>query len=278
MKKNIIIFILLCIVIPNMALYAAGESQTEQILKTAVPIPGVAEGELAKKGEFFVDSYFEPSEVVQGSRPGRWREVTNRFGYKYRNIQGYATVSQWRRFDVNNYTGHFGSYINFPSSYVHAEVGWGWDTTYMYRFQSVVEYGHKIKGGLYGDLGYTYRNYATNDSYMVYPGLTYYFGHNYLSTNYGMSLIESRGVAHFGTLKGSFAITKRLSWLLGAAVGRRLYDIYERPARKQFGYIIFTGLNFDLCQWLSARVGCSYGTEKPSFIKRSTYVSLSAKF
>lgn len=272
-KYSILIFLLFM----HSLVYAAGESQSEQLLRMPTPPRAVLEG-VQKKGEFFVDSYYEPSKIVQGSRPGRWREITNRFGYKYNNIQGYATVSQWQRFDVNNYTMHFGTYLNFQNSYAHAEIGWGWDVTYMYRFQSILEYGHRIKNGLYWQAGYNYRNYTLNDTYMVYPGLIYYFGNNYVSADYGMCLTESRGQAQFGTLKGNFALTERLSWLMGTAVGRRVYDIYELPARDQFGYIIFTGFNYNLCEWLSARAGYSYGTENPDFIKRSINFQLSAKF
>jgi hypothetical protein len=275
--KKYIVFLFIAVFIRPAFIYAAGESQTEQMLKTAAPPPRVMEKHEGK-GEIFLDSYYEPGKVVLGSRPGRWREITNRIGYKYKNILGYATMSQWNRFSVNNYTAHFGAYLNFPNSYTHAEAGWGWDVTYMYRFQSILEYGHRIKNGLYWQVGYNFRNYAVNDTYMVYPGLIYYFGDNYISTDYGMTLTESRGVAQFGTVKGNFALGKRFSLSLGTAVGRRVYDIFELPAYDQFGYIIFTGLNFNVCPWATARIGYSYGTEKPDFIKRSINTSISLKF
>jgi len=277
MKRYIIFFLLILFAMPSVS-YAAGESQGEQLLRIVIPSPGVLEEKPQEKGEFSFDSYFEPSKVVQGSRPGRWREVTNRLGYKYRNIQGYAAISQWRRFDVNNYTAGIGSYVNFPNSYAHAELGWGWDVTYMHKFQSIVEYGHRIKNGLFWQAGYNFRHYQLNDNYIVYPGLIYYFGDNYVSADYGLSITESRNRAQFGTLKANFAIGKRLSLLMGTAVGERLYDIFELPARKQSGYIIFTGFQCNLCPWLAARVGFSYGTEKPDFIKRGANASLSIRF
>lgn len=275
MKKYIILA--LTIALPA-SLYAAGESATEQMLRTVAPPPGVAEEKPEAKGEVFWDSYFELSKVVQGSRPGRWREITNRFGYKYKNIQGYATVSQWNRFSVNNYTAHLGAYVNFPNSYFHGEIGQGWDVTYMYKLQSILEYGHRIKKGLFWQAGYNYRNYMENDTYMLYPGLIYYFGDNYISADYGLTYTESRGQAQFGTVKGNFALGRRLSLLLGMAIGRRLYDIFELAAYDQFGYIVFCGLNFNICRWATARIGYSYGTEDPDFIKRSFNTSISLKF
>lgn len=277
MRRYIIFLFALAVIAPSVV-YAVGESPTEQMLKTGVPSLGIVEGKPEAKGEFSIDSYFEPNKVVQGSRPGRWREITNRIGYKYKNIQGYLTMSQWRRFDVDNETAHFGAYVSFPNSYVHAEAGWGWNVTYMYKFQSIVEYGHRIKNGLYWQVGYNFRNYAANDTYMLYPGLIYYFGDHYISVDYGATLTESRGIAQFGTVKGNFALTKRLSLLLGMAAGRRLYDIFELPAYKQFGYIIFSGFNFKVCPWATARLGYSYGTEKPDFIKRGINTSVSLKF
>lgn len=273
-----IIFIFTLIFIAPWVVYASGESATEQMLRTVSPSPVIVKEEKEVKGEIFVDSYYEPSKVVQGSRPGRWREITNRIGYKYKNIQGYLTMSQWNRFSVNNYTAYFGTYLNFPDSYAHLEAGWGWDLTYMYKFQSIIEYGQRIKNGLYWQAGYNFRNYAINDTHMVYPGLIYYFGDNYISADYGMTLIESRGIAQFGSVKGNFALDKRFSLLLGVAVGRRLYDIFELPAYDQFGYIIFTGINFNVCPWASAKIGYSYGTENPDFIKRSINTSISLKF
>lgn len=277
MKRYIGVFLIFIFITPAVS-YAAGESQGEQLLRAAIPSPGALEAKPKEEGEFSLYSYFEPSKVVQGSRPGRWREITNRVGYKYRNIQGYAGLSQWSRFDVNNYTANIGSYINFPNSYAHVELGWGWDITYMHKFQSIVEYGRRIKNGLFWQAGYNFRHYQLNDNYIFYPGLIYYFGDNYVSADYGLSITESRNSAQFGTLKANFALGKRLSWLMGTAIGERLYDIFELPARKQFGYIIFTGLQFNLCQAIAARVGFSYGTEKPDFIKRGANVSLSIKF
>jgi hypothetical protein len=148
----------------------------------------------------------------------------------------------------------------------------------MYKFQSIAEYGHKIVKGLFWQAGYSYRNYSTNDTYTIYPGLIYYFGDSYISADYGLSLIERRGAGQFGTVKGTFALGKYLSWLIGAAVGERLYDIYELAPQKEYGYIIFTGFNINLYKNLSVRIGCSYGTEKPDFIKRSADVALSLKF
>jgi len=96
--------------------------------------------------------------------------------------------------------------------------------------------------------------------------------------DYGTTLTESRGVAQFGTIKGNFALTERLYLLVGAAVGRRLYDIFELPADQQFGYIIFSGLSYNLSSWATVRAGYSYGTEKPDFIKRSINTSVTLKF
>jgi YaiO family outer membrane protein len=277
--KKCISFIFIAILWWPALIYAAGEAQTEQLLRAPIPRPEVVPEEKAKeKGEFFWDSYYEGSKVIQGSRPGRWREITNRIGYKYRNIQAYGTISQWNRFSVNNYTANFGAYINFPNSYAHIEGGWGWDITYMYKLQSIIEYGHRLHKNLFWQVGYNYRDYSENDTHMVYPGLIYYFGDNYISVDYGLSLTESRGTAQFGTVKGNFALTKRLALSLGAAVGERLYDIFELPSRDQPGYIVFGGLNFNVCPWAIVRVGYSYGTEKPDFIKRSINTSLSLKF
>ena len=69
-----------------------------------------------------------------------------------------------------------------------------------------------------------------------------------------------------------------MHWWIGAAFGQRLYDIFGGDAKQEFGYIGFTGLQFNIYKGLSGRVGVSYGAEKPKFIKRSLDFGLSAKF
>ncbi|MDD5355774.1 MAG: hypothetical protein PHY56_04520, partial [Candidatus Omnitrophica bacterium] len=122
MKKYIIPIFIFVILHPSV-IFAAGESATEQMLRTVAPPPSRMEAAPEGKGEISLDSYYEGSRVVQGSRPGRWKEITNRIAYKYKNVQAYATMSQWQRFSVNNYTANFGAYLTFPNSYAHLEAG-----------------------------------------------------------------------------------------------------------------------------------------------------------
>lgn len=261
-------------------IYAAEQAETERLIRRmAPPIAVVREGIPAGKDEFFVDSYYEPSDILQGSRTGHWSEITNTFGYGHRNIRGYASLSRYDRFDDKDWTVNVGAYISMLNAYFHMETGFGWYTNYMYNFQQIVEYGHKLYKGLYWQMGYTFRGYReTGNSHILYPGLIYYFGDSYLSANYGANWIEARDTASFGTVKGDFAITKFLHFIAGTAFGERLYDIYGLDARQENGFILFTGLNWNIYKGLSARVGYSYSEEAPKFIKRSLNLGLSLKF
>ena len=137
----------------------------------------------------------------------------------------------------------------------------------------------KLIKDLFWQIGYNYRAYHTSgDVHNVYPGLIYYFGDNYISANYQASFIESRDTASLGIVKGNFAITEFLHYYAGIAFGQRPYDILGIQAYKETGYILFTGLNLNLYKGINCRVGYSYGTETPKFIKHGMNCGLTAKF
>ena len=258
--------------------YAAEQAETERLIRRITPPLAIAEMGPEKKDEMYVDSFYEQSGILQGARTGHWNELTNRFGYTHRNIQGYFSISELERFDDRDYTANAGSYISMKDSYVHFEGGFGWRVDYIYQIQTIVEYGHKLYDTMFWQVGYNYRAYDPRDTHLVYPGLIYYFGDSYINADWGVSYIESRDTSQFGTVGGNFAITDFLRFSLGVAFGQRLYDIYELDAWREFGYILFTGLNFKVYKGISFRAGYSYSEEKPRFIKRSLNFALAVKF
>lgn len=258
--------------------YPAELADTERLIRRITPPTAIVTEKPPVKDEWYVDGYFEPSSVIQGTRTGYWSELTTLYGYIHQNTRGYLSVSQYERFDDKDYTVNFGSYLSFKHSYVHTEVGFGWMTNYMYRFTSINEYGHKMYKNLYWQIGYTYKDYFLYDTHLVYPGLIYYFGDHYISADWGIGYMEDHDTGQFGIIKGNFAITKFLQWNLGVAFGDRLYDIYGLKAHKETGYILFTGLNMTIYKGFSGRIGYIYGEESPKFVKRSLYYALSAKF
>ena len=260
-------------------LFAAEQADTERMLRHVTPPISVIKEEVQKKDQWYFDSYYSPSLVLEGTRTGRWDEQTNTFGYTHQNIQGYFSTTAYDRLGTNDYTADFGSYITLKDSYVHFETGFGWDVDYIYDFQVIAEYGHKLIKDLFWQVGYNYRTYRlSDDTHNFYPGLIYYFGDHYISANYGVGWIEARDTANFGVVKGSFLITDFLRYYCGIAFGERLYDIFGLPAHKETGYIGFMGINLTVYKGISARVGCSYGTETPKFIKRSLDFGLNVKF
>ncbi len=274
LKSFFIIFFCLIFFTPA---YAAQQTNTPNIITEAPPpIPAkIAEEE---KIEVFADSYYEPSDVAQGSRKGSWKEVTDMAGLSKGNLKGYFSVSQLRRFEDTNYTANFGAYLMMKNSSLHFETGFAWDRTFIYRLQDIIEYSHKLYNYLYWQLGYTYRAYPTGDTHLIYPGLIYYFGDSYISANYGASIIASRGAGNMGTVKLNIALNKYVSWWWGGAYGQWLYDIDGLPASQEVGYILFSGFTYNINKWLTARIGYSYGTEKPKFLKRNLMYGLSLKF
>lgn len=252
---------------------------SEDMIRTMTPPVEVIEKVIPEKDEWYFDSFYEPSVIIQGNRTGRWSELTTTFGYSHKNVQGYFNVQQWDRIGNNDYTANWGAYLNFKDSYARMETGFGWDIDYMHDFQAIAEYGHKLIKTVYWQVGYNYRMYRrSGDSHTMYPGLIYYFGDSYISANYGAGWIESRDAANFGTVRGSFAITSFLKLFAGAAFGERLYDIYGKSARKEPGYILFIGINSKLYKGISWRIGYVYGAEQPKFQKHGMHYALMVKF
>ena len=277
-KSYILAAILLFAALPA-NLFAAEQAETEKLIRRITPPISVLEEKPEKKDEWYFDSYYSPSLVLEGNRTGHWDEQNNTFGYIHKNVQGYFSISEYDRLGNNDYTANFGSYLTFKDSYAHIETGFGWDVDYIYNFQAIAEYGHKLIKDVFWQVGYNYRAYhLSGDSHNFYPGLIYYFGEHYLSANYGMTWIEGRSMGEFGLLKGSFKITDFLRFYGGTAFGEWLYDIFGLPARTETGYIAFTGVNLNVYKGISCRVGCSYGTEKPKFVKRTLDFGLNVKF
>ena len=254
-------------------LCAAEQAETERLIKKMGPPPKPSE-----RDKIILDSYYEPSSVVEGARNGRWSEVVNTFGYSHGNIEGYLALSDLDRLGERDYATNVGSYLAFDDSYAHMDIGFGGDVSYIYHTQVIAEYAHRLINGLYWQAGYNYRSYSAGDSYTLYPGLIYYFGDNYLSADYGVGFIQWRDTAQFGTLKGNFVVTDALCLWTGAAYGQRLYDIAGLESRKECGYILFAGTTVKICRDVSARVGVSFGEEAPRFIKRSLDIGITVKF
>ncbi len=273
-----IIFIAIPILVSTAVSYAAERGETETMIRTMVPPVSPVAPKEEKKDTLTYETYCETSGVLQGSRTGYWEQLDNRFSYTHKNITSYFMFSDYKRFDDRDHTASFGTYINQPNYYTHLEVGFGWQTNYMYKLQTIAEYGHKLYKTLFWQVGYSYRAYLVGDTHIVYPGLIYYFGDNYIAGEWGVSWIESRDAANFGSVKGNFKITDFLQAWGGVAFGERLYDIYAIKSAKEAGYILFGGLTYNLYKGISMRAGYTYGAEKPKFIKRGVNFTLSVKF
>ncbi len=160
--------------------------------------------------------------------------------------------------------------------YAHMEVGFGWNTTYIYKLQTITEYAHRLYKDLFWQIGHSYRAYPAGDSYILYPGFVYYFGDHWMSANFGTNWIEGRETAYFGTVKGNFVITDRVQFWAGTGFGQRLYDVFG--VKGEDGVMFFGGLTINVYKGFNIKVGASYGQEDPKFIKRSLMFDASVKF
>ncbi len=233
-----------------------------------------------ENNQFFLSSYYEYSAVKQNGRKGQWRLFANTIGYAFANgFTPYLEVDSWDRFHNQDQLFNLGAYLKFKNfSYLHSEIGFGNDITYLPRFRFLQEYEHKLAGNLSWQAGYKYLNYSANDVHTAYPGLIYYFGDSYLGAFYNLSFTESRGAAQSALFKGNLALNRWVDLWFGAAVGQRLYDINVLKAADQNGYIIYTGFDFKINTSLRLRLGFTYGKEEPAFISRSIDYGLTLKF
>lgn len=232
------------------------------------------------KKNIAVSTDFDYGWVKEDGRKGKWTESLTTIGYTGDSrFSPYLETDFWNRLGINDYTVAVGNYFKFKDrSYWNTEIGFGPDASYLYSFQAQLEYQRPLVRTLFWQVGARYSDYSDNGTYLIYPGLTYYFGDNDISIVYNQTVIEGRGPGSSGTVRGHFVLNDRVSIYAGGAVGAWLFDIDGLSAADEFGYIGFSGFNVKLTSWLTARIGYSYSAEKPSFIKRSVEAGLSAKF
>ncbi|OGS43320.1 MAG: hypothetical protein A2539_10560 [Elusimicrobia bacterium RIFOXYD2_FULL_34_15] len=231
----------------------------------------------------YFHSFYEYSWIEQNSRHGNWTVYWNRIAYLKNNLQIlYIDITQYDRFNIRDYTIDFGSYKKIKNGYLNGEFGSALDNiNYIYKFKGLLEAEHKIIYNWFINLNTRYLHYISDvsgDVYVFFPALVYYFGNNYVTAGYGTSYTQFRGSAHYGTIKGNFAINKRLNLFLGASFGNRLFDIDLLKSNQQYGSIFFGDADIILNEKISLRIGGSYSNERPSFLKSSIDFSAKVKF
>ncbi len=279
-RKHYLIFSIVA-VLPHFVLSNpsfAEQVEAERTIKEPALPRVTQENKKPSESRWYAGTFYDLGDVVQGSRRGEWTEVTTWLGRRQSNTNVYGSFSRLKRFSEIDYTGNLGFDLKFQDTYFHEELGLGWDASFIYRFQNIQELSHPLYKNLYWQLGYSHRHYSTNDTHLIYPGLIYYFGDNYVRVDHNLSHIESRGTGQFVTLKGSFAINNRLTWDMGTSIGEWLYDINGLPPGKETGIILYTMLNFKISNNMRLGVGTSYGAEEPKFVKRSLNIILSVNF
>jgi len=277
MSKKVVLFLTLLVYIYSSIFCLAEQLETERQTK-AIPPSLPAATEETEKDKIFGFVFYETSDVTIGRNRGEWSEKTGSAGYIHKGISIYAAYSQLERLhDIDN-TYNLGSYFKIKDFYLHEEIGFGTDISYIYKFQNIAEISHKLYKSLFWQLGYTYRNYLTNDSHLVSPGLTYYIGDSYITAMYGFSHIVTRGTTGLITLKGAWVINDRLQWNAGATYGGWLYDIYGLDDSDEMGYILSTGVKVRVYKDFNIGAGYSYGTEEPRFFIHSVDIFASVKF
>lgn len=256
----------------------AEQEVAEQTIRATAPKFKILETTVPLRERFYGNFFCDLGRVIEGSRHGRWTEMTGEVGYRQKNVTVYGSFTYLDRLREDDYTSNIGVYFNYKNYYFHEEFGNGWNISYIYRYQNILEVSHQLHKNLHWQMGYTFRRYKGYDTHIIRPGLIYYFGDHYVSADYGIIDIDNRnGVGQYVNMKGNFAVIKNLRASGGATVGEWLYDIYGLSARKESGYIMYAMLDYQLLKRVNLRLGWSYGTEKPKFIKRSLMISATVK-
>ena len=249
-------------------------TETEQALKK----PQASSVQEAGKRWWRSNLFTEYSRVGIGDRKTTWKETAAGLIHFGERFIPYFEASRHERSGEADLAYSAGVYLKEQDSLTHAEAGIGTDTDYLYDSKVLLEREQRLSGGLYWKAGAKYLSYAENDVYVVSPGLVYYIGDHSLRFDYNVSFIESRGDAHFGSLKGNFQMTPEAALWAGAAYGRRLYDIHPIEASEQEGFIVFGGFEFKFLEDIFLRIGVSYAEEKPDFRKRGVEAGVSFRF
>jgi YaiO family outer membrane protein len=223
---------------------------------------------------------YEYGWVTQAGRKGSWRVHGATVSYHgARSIVPYLAMEEWERFREDDRTYSAGAYAVFDDLSVwQGEVGFGSDADYVYRRRILLGYERPLAASWHWLASLRYSAYPHNDTYLVSPGIVKYFGDDHIMAVLNGSFTESRDSAASLTLKGRRSITRSLRVTGGYALGQRLFDIVELPAPKQYGYIGFAGLEYQLSPGSLLRAGFSYAKERPSFIKRGVDVSCTFSF
>ncbi len=250
---------------------------SQDLRRQALPTLEVQE----KAQKVFSASYDEMGWVKQGSRRGQWNLLSNQLYVAATDwLTPYLAVDVWNRFHRMDEVITGGSYVKFKDrSFLRVEMGWGLGRLdYIYKWQTTLEYERRLYKGLSGNFAGRYLNYPLNDVWIQSPGLRYYFKDHYVGATFNVSETISRGPAYWATIKGHFALHKRVSLEAGTAIGERIYDIQDIRASEQFGYIIFSRVDFKICKNLSVQAGYAYSEERPSFTKQDLNFGASLKF
>lgn len=255
----------------SVPLTASGQ---EQIREFAPPI-------IREPGHWAASSYYDYSRVKTGRREGDLRVSSNTFTYSLNGLlTPYFSVNYVDFFHNIDSAGDLGAYLKFEDeAYLRAEAGFGGDVDYLYHFQTRLEYEHRLRGNLFWQAGARYLDLTRNDVYTAYPGLIYYFGEKtYVTGFYHLAHTEGWGNAHWGSIRGNLAVTKRLSVWLVTAAGERLFSIELLPASKQYGQVYSGGLDLAVAGWAGIKMSYSYTTQRPDVIRRGIQLGVILKF
>ena len=277
MKRYWVTITIVCFVASSLAWAEQATLPSQDLRRQMLPTLEVQE----KAQRVFINSSDEMSWVKQGSRRGQWNLFSNQIYVAAADwLTPYVAVDVWNRFHRMDEVVTGGSYFKFQDkSFLRAEMGWGLGRLdYIYKWQTTLEYEKPLYKGLSANIAGRYLNYPLNDVWIQSPGLRYYFKDHYVGAAFNVSETISRGPAYWATVKGHFALHKRASLEVGTAIGERIYDIQDLHASQQFGYILFSRVDFKISKNLSLQTGYAYSMERPSFVKQDLDFGVSLKF
>ena len=230
-------------------------------------------------GRTYVTPSYEYSRIHLGQKFIEWNVSDVQVARPLRGMMPYLDVANYDRGRADDQALTAGAYFTPGTNILQVEAGAGLGVEFIYQFQATAEYQYRLRPNLYGKVRARYLNYAgPGDVWIGSPaGLIYYFGDHYVTADYDISVTEGRGTAQWGSLKADFTINPRWGCYTGAAAGQRLFDMSDRPASDENGYILFAGGRWRMRQNAQLTAGCSYSQEQPNFVKRSIDVSLSIK-
>lgn len=218
----------------------------------------------------------EPSAVDIAGRATTWWVSRLQVDYREPATFGLLVAAEiHRRGADTNGLVVAGGYRRFGGWTALVQVGAGVDPVFVPRFSLHGQLSRRIAGGLHAQIGYRYLQYPSTLVTIWSPGAIYYHpkGEVEVRADVGRDRSFQRDIATVSARALWDDGSTTLSYTVGGAYGRGLFDVLAIPGTGETGWSVTAGLRLRFDPLNSVRLDLSEGREEPSFRQHSVALS-----